>query len=600
MEPTNNDGQNSNPDKPKDRVISDFTPPTGKSPESNSSAVDSTPSTQSSPTISQLAAAESDDSDDAASSQASQPTDASSPTAAAPTVMSDKRSRASKLLVWVICLILLVSAGIVAYALLTHKSIKTTSASTAPVEKDIANIRYVTTNTGWDKFYPGIDNTSNYEESNREIFEGLVRYENRTKIVPLLATGWTNPDPSTWVFTLKQGVKFHTGRTMTADDVKASFDAMKGTDLGDLFGDTIDSVTVNSPYQVTIKTTTPDATLLNKLTSLYVFDTKSGKQNDPVNGTGAYTIKPGTTGTANSLELVAFDQYHGGRPHVRSVSFIGLSDSDHGKAYADNKADIMSFSGDAPTAVGSRKYTEIDLQPLGVRIMPLNTLKGGSPLANQKVRQALAEALDPTAIATARGVQSAPATQLVPKAIPGFNPNVKALTTHNVAAAKQLLSDAGYPNGFTMKLTYFNTTQAEAAEIAKEAAAVGITIKLDPQTDASRLGAIALGGKTDAFTLTQTSDILDSSDVLSSFDDTPNYHNQAVIDLVTKAQGTLDAQKRIAVLQQANQTMAEDAGVIPLYTLDDKNSIIYDPSYVVQRDIENNDLGIYFWKVYAK
>jgi ABC-type transport system substrate-binding protein len=100
--------------------------------------------------------------------------------------------------------------------------------------------------------------------------------------------------------------------------------------------------------------------------------------------------------------------------------------------------------------------------------------------------------------------------------------------------------------------------------------------------------------------VTESSDILDSSDVLSTFDDTPIYSNKSVVDLVTQAQGTLDASKRITYLQQANKAMADDIAAVPLFTQADNNSIVYDPSYVVQRDIENNNLGVYFYKVYAK
>lgn len=576
-----------NDKKGGEQVITDVAPPTA----SPNTAPEQTDKEEADP---------SETSDQSGSAAEGTPASEAAPTAVTPMGGEPKRTKSPKVLLVVIALLLLAIIGVAAYALATNKSSKNSSAATTTtVKKDIANLRYVTSVTGWNQFYPGIDTSSNFEEANREIFEGLVRYENRTKIVPLLATGWTNPDSTTWVFNLQKGVKFHTGREMTADDVKASFDAVKGTDMGDQFGDTIASVTVTGPSQVTIKTTDPDATLLNKLTNLYIFDTKSGKQNDPINGTGAYTLKPGTTPTATSLELVAFDQYHGGRPHVRSVSFIGLPDNDHAKAYGDGKADIMSLSNDTPTATGTRKYSQINLQPLGVQIMPLNTLKPNTPLAKLKVRQALEDTLNAAAIAKARGVDYESANQMVPKAIPGYNPDVKQWKT-DIAAAKQLLTEAGYPKGFTMKLTYFSPVQSEAAEIAKEAAQVGINITLDPQTDPTQLGPIVFGGKTDATLLTQTSDILDSSDALSTFDDTPLYSNQQVVDLVSKAQSTLDASKRISYLEQANKAMADDVGVIPLFVQADKNSIIYNPSYVVQRDIENNDLGIYFWKVYAK
>lgn len=511
-----------------------------------------------------------------------------------------------KSVIVVLLLVILAALASGAYFFLNKDKIASsntpTSAAAVVTKKDIPNLRYVTANTGWDKFYPGIDSSANYDESNREIFEGLVRFDGGTKIVPLLATSWTNPDPSTWVFKLKPGVKFHTGRTMTADDVKLSFEDSKDSDYTQPFNDTIASVTVDNPLQVTIKTTRPDATLLNKLTNLYIYDTTSGKQNDPINGTGAYTIKPGTTAKTDSLELVAFDDYHGGRPHVRSVSYIGLSDNDDGKAYGENKADLTSVAAN-PTGTNGRKYDEMTPQPLGVRILGLNSQKAGSPLQNVKVRQALYDSLDPKLIAKAHGVTAySEATQLVPKAVPGYNPDITRPKT-DVAAAKQLLTQAGYPNGFTMKLSYFKTStvEAEASEIAKEAAQAGITIQLDPQTDASVLGSMVFGGKTDSYVNTQTTDILDASDVLTTLTSTiPGYKNQQVTDLITKAQSTLDSTKHISYLQQANKAMMDDVGYIPLYVPTDQYIYIHNPSYVMQQDIQNNNLGVYFWKVYAE
>lgn len=585
------------------KVPSDADKPQEVEPTDTSSLSDTDSSDSSSQSSDQSVGEDTDTSDDTTESPAAAEQDSSTQdSSVSPTVVSDagkpsghKFFAAAAGVVILACL-----AGGAYFVLQKNKPAAHSGvAANSTVKKDIPNVRYVTTNEGWDKFYPDIDSSANYEESNREIFEGLVRYENRSQIVPFLATGWTNPDASTWVFNLQHGVKFHTGREMTAEDVKLSFDAAKDTWSGQTFGNTIASVTATGPYQVTIKTSTPDATLLNKLTNYFVYDTKSGKQNDPINGTGAFTIKPGTTGTATSLELVAFDQYHGGRPHVRSITFSGINENDHGKAYGENKADIVSFTGDSPTAVGNRKFNTLNISPLSVHLMILNSTRANSPLSKLKVRQALEAAIDPQKVAKARGVDAITATQIVPKAIPGYNPDVTRLP-YDVNNAKKLLSEAGYPNGITLKFTYFKAVQPEVDEITKEAAEAGIKITNDPQSDTTTLGDTVFGGKTDLSIITYTSDILDSSDVLMQYIDTPNYHNQQAIDLVNKAQQTLDASKRLTYLQQANKIAADDVAFLPLFTQTDSNSIIYNPNYVIQRDIENNNLGIYFWKVYAK
>jgi peptide/nickel transport system substrate-binding protein len=523
----------------------------------------------------------------------------SNPQVVTPISGSNSGRKGSNVVALLIILIILAAVGGGAYYLLNHKSAgKSSAASAAVVEKDIPNIRYATANFGWETFWPGIDDSSSYVDSSLPVFEGLVRFENKTQIVPLLATGWTNPDSSTWVFNLRSDVKFHNGRTMTPDDVKLSFDAAKKSTLGPIYANTIKSVTVTGANQVTIKTDGPDATLLRKLTGYFVYDTKSGKTNDAINGTGPFTVKPGTTPAPKTLELVAFDQYWGGRPHVRSLSFIGLDDYDHEKAYGDNKADIMTTFADSPTAVGTRKYSEQKLDQSSVFMMPLNTLRPGTPLAKLQVRQAIQLALDPVAIAKVRSTAAIPAAQIVPSSIPGYDPSITR-PARDVAQAKTLLTQAGYPNGTSFTLSYFMPSQATAVEIQKELSDAGIKLLLDPQTDPQTLITKSQTGKTDSFIETYTSDYFDGSDVLSNFDNTPNYKNQTVVDLVAKANSTLDTTKRLGYLKQASHAMATDLGVEPVF-VQSGDSIIYDPSYVITRDVANNSLGIYFQKVYAK
>jgi peptide/nickel transport system substrate-binding protein len=516
------------------------------------------------------------------------------PQPAAQVMDTETKKSPLKMILIVIITLLIAAAGVAAYLLFTGKE-NTSSSTGSSTKKDIPNIRYVTRNYGWELFYPATDNTATYMEANAAVFEGLVRYENKTQIVPLLVTGWTNPDTNTWVFNLKKGVKFHTGREMTAEDVKLSFEAAKDSVAGEIYASTIKSVVASGPYQVTITTDGPDPTLLKKLVNYYVYDTKSGKEADPVNGTGPFIVKPNTTPKAESLELVAFDNYHGGRIHVRSLSFIGYDEEDGGKMFNDRKGDITDTQ---PTAV-TRPHETLTVEPNAVFLLALNAKKAGSPLQNQKVRQAIYLAADPVAVGKVRAEDPAPVAQVIPASIPGYNPDVTR-EARDVNKAKQLLKEAGYPNGITLNFTYFAQAKTTADEIARQLAEAGITLKHDPQTDIKILGQKATTGGTDAFFQTYASDILDASDVLANYIDTPNYTNQDAVDLLKEAQSTFDSSKRLSLLQQASKALHDDFGVIPMYT-PKSVPITYDPSYVLQRDINSsNQLGIYWTKVYAK
>lgn len=498
------------------------------------------------------------------------------------------------IVITILVLLLVAALGAAAYIFL-GKDKAGTAATSAVTKKDIPNVRYVTNNSGWDLFYPVSENTSSYNEANLATFEGLVRYENKTQIVPLLATGWTNPDSTTWVFNLKKGVKFHSGREMTAEDVKASFEKAKTEVAGEIFASTIKSVEVNGPYKVTIKTDGPDPTLLKKLVNYYVFDTKSGKDNDPINGTGPFVMKAGTKPAAESLELTAFDGYHGGRLNVRSLSFIALDGEDRGEAFNANKGDIT----DSPPLAITREHVSLTVEPNAVFLLPLNTKRVGSPLQNQKVREAIHLATDPAPLAKVRGEDPLPASQLMPSSIPGYNPDV-IRPARDIVKAKQLLKEAGYPNGFTITFTYYGPSQSTADEISRQLAEAGIKLKQDPQTDVKILGQKAATGGTDMYFQTYATDILDASDTLAVYSDTANYTNAKVVKLLGDAQNTFDSSKRLGFLQEASKEMSTDLGVVPVYT-PKSTPISHNKNLVIQRDINSSNLlGIYWFKVYAK
>ena len=183
-----------------------------------------------------------------------------------------------------------------------------------------------------------------------QLFEGLVGYQDQIKIKPMLATSWSNPDDSTWVFNLRHNVKFHSGRTMTADDVKYSLDYAvahqgdNGSATQLALASSINSVKVLNPYQVQITTNGPDAVLLNRLAALYVVDSKA-KLGDPNAGTGPYMIKPGTIKpNASALDLVAVNNYWGGHVYTRAVHF--QEDATEDQMTKDAAAGKLDIAGD--------------------------------------------------------------------------------------------------------------------------------------------------------------------------------------------------------------------------------------------------------------
>ena len=497
-------------------------------------------------------------------------------------------------------ILVLVAAGAVAYYYLKLAN----KTSNVAAKKDITTMSYELSNGApLNQVYPTEDAADNSIQTNSQLFEGLVRYQSQSRVIPLLATSWSNPDNSTWVFNLAQGVKFHDGNTLTAQDVKASLDyavAHQGDEDGNLvlaLARTIKSVAVTGTYQVKITTNGPDPVLLNRLTYLYIFDSKA-KLGDTAGGTGPYVVKSGTKATASNIDLVAFDGYHGGHVYTREVRIASnTTDANMVKDLNNGKADLAGgLNADDLAKLTTAGYQKLTIPDMGTSFLGLNTLKTSSPLSSLAARQAAAYALNVPAILKASGLQGKQISQLIPPLIPGYDPSITN-TPYNPTKAKQLL--AGVKNASTpLTLNYPAQDASIANEIAKELNAVGFNVTAVNIPDFSNLISIALGGKTDMYYITYTSNTLDGLDILSSVvQGNKDYNDTQVNQYLNPASTTLDPATRIGLLQKASRQIAKDLPDIPIYNVQ-RTYVVRNPAYHVQVDMPSTAAGVYFWQVY--
>jgi len=146
-------------------------------------------------------------------------------------------------------------------------------------------------------------------------------------------------------------------------------------------------------------------------------------------------------------------------------------------------------------------------------------------------------------------------------------------------------------------LSFSPGSNLAAGEIAKELDAVGFNVKAVQYSNLDNLVTAALGGQTDMYLLTYTSNTLDGLDILSSLlQNNQNYDNPQIDSLSTQASNTLDPATRISILQKIAVLAADNEPVIPLYSADDIYTV--NKSYVVTADLPSEDAGVLFWKVY--
>jgi peptide/nickel transport system substrate-binding protein len=339
---------------------------------------------------------------------------------------------------------------------------------------------------------PVLDPSLNAASAIREItyqniFESLGRIDADGKIVPGLADSWTiSPDGKTYTFKLHAGVKFHNGEPMTAETVKFALDRLFAPDTKipakSLYA-AIEKVEVVDPSTIKISLKAPDAFLLFNLSiaDAAIVEPKSAATNgtNPI-GTGPFMFKERKAG--ESITLVKAPTYRNPAAiKLNTIVFKFIKDPS-AQINALLAGDVDAFPGfQAPELVGKLKadprfavvvgFTE------GEVILATNNAK--KPMSELKVRQAIAHAIDRKELIQAEFGFGVP----IGSHYPPHDPNYVDLTKtypYDLAAAKKLLAEAGYPNGFeaTLKLPPVGYAQRAGEVMVSQLGKIGIKVSI--------------------------------------------------------------------------------------------------------------------------
>lgn len=355
----------------------------------------------------------------------------------------------------------------------------------------------------------------------KAIFDGLMDYEPGTaKLRPGLAESYEiSPDGKVFTFKLRDGVKFHNGRTMTAEDVKYSFErtvnpstqspgagflgsiegfeAMQGGTATELSG-----VKIVDPKTVEVTLSRPDATFLSVMALNFSFIVpkeeveKSGADfgRNPV-GTGAFKLAEWTLGQRLRLEKNP-DYYREGAPKLDGINF------EIGQEPVVSLLRVQNGEVDVPgDGIPPAKFREVMGNPAeaaqvveGVQLhtgyITMNVK--AAPFDDLKVRQAVNMAINKDRIVQIINGRATPANQPLPPTMPGYVHNFEGYK-YDVEAAKKLLAEAGHPDGFETELFVANVDPQPriAQAIQQDLAAIGIKASLQSLAQAN---VIAAGG----------------------------------------------------------------------------------------------------------
>jgi peptide/nickel transport system substrate-binding protein len=316
-----------------------------------------------------------------------------------------------------------------------------------------------------------------------------------SKLVPGLATSIQKVSDTRWIVKLRKGVQFHKGYgEMTAEDVAFSYNEVVQKKLRSLFSlSGLKEARVIDRYTVEFVLTMPYAAFqATSLTHLTMVVSKKAYQKmgmekfnrSPV-GTGPFEFVKWVPG--NSIELKRFDKYWmKGLPYLDGIKFLIVSDpSVRANMLRTRQVDVVQTP-DLKDVAKLRTEQGIVVQTIVAHawdgiLFSYKMVKNG-PLGKAQVRKAIAMALDRDQIV--RDVYygfAVPADTPTPPEFMGYPPNRVYSSKADIAGAKKLLAEAGYPNGFetTLMAPNYQPMVREAEVIAGQLAQVGIRVKIE-------------------------------------------------------------------------------------------------------------------------
>ncbi|MDB4896953.1 MAG: extracellular solute-binding protein family 5 [Firmicutes bacterium] len=374
--------------------------------------------------------------------------------------------------------------------------------------------------------------TFNARVSN-QIFQPLFRLSADGKIEGVLATAYKNVDPTTWEFTLREGVTFHDAAPWNAqafvDNLKRMFDKALPSNVSSGIPTVVpDKTEIVNDHTVRVHTSTPDA-LLPRRFSHYWLSFVSPKVIDghdaayvathPV-GTGPYTFVDWKKD--DHLTLKAWSGYWGPKATIDTLTFKPLPDPQ--SRVSALLAGQIDMAVDVPTPavaqIDANPGTKIITAPTGTMEYNLyvDARKGGA-LANPKVRLALNYAIDRESIVKqVMGGMAVPTQSVVTPQSFGYNSDLQPYG-YNPDKAKALLKEAGYGDGFTTNLWYVPGASPNEQEVTQTIqgylAAVGVKVTLKPNEFTTNLSQ-TLGGKLDGlFYAGKTNQIMDADGIFT-------------------------------------------------------------------------------------
>ena len=403
------------------------------------------------------------------------------------------------------------------------------------------------------------------------IFEGLMKASPDGGVIPAVASDYEmSPDGKVYTFTLREGVTFHNGEKVTVDDVLYSLKRCAGSENNGVpliaaFSNVSD-IYMSSDKQVVVELKEPSLEFLNSMTAAIIPNGSGEKINaDPV-GTGPFKFV--SYSPQESMVVEKFTGYWGTVAHLDQVTF---------KIITDVNTLVMGLKGGtldmvihlpntvAPEVEG--KFTVLGDTMKLVQALYINN--NVAPFNDVRVRQAMYYALNIQEINdfVCGGTGVPTGTSMYPAFTKYFVPELAERYQLDIAKAKQLLAEAGYPNGFTMTITvpgnyaqHVNT----GLVVAQQLSAIGITAQVQEVTWESWVSDVYKGRNYEATVSGIAASDMTAREMLDRYTTGHSknfigFSNEEFDTVVAQAIATLDRDEQVTLYKRAQEILNEQA-----------------------------------------
>lgn len=431
------------------------------------------------------------------------------------------------------------------------------------------------------------------------IYESLTYLERDGSVSPKLATEWENVDKNTWLVTLREGVKWQDGSDFTAEDAVYALERALNHPESEMkqYITAISNVEVVDPLTIRINTSAPDPLMPLHLSQVRIVneafteETGDSGMTSQAMGTGPYRAI--SYSNEDNLVLERFEEYWGDAPSFDRVQLVNIPNgSTRIAALLSGEIDVAEkiLPQDFPrlerdenvyiTQVAGNRVIYLTMNYSCTEGCPGSNLEGGAnPFADPLVRRAVYHAIDTdTIIERIMGGAAAPATQFIAPATTYYDEDIERYA-YDPEEALRLLAEAGYPDGFSVRLDAPNDRYLNDALVAQAVGGllgnIGIQVEVNaipkavffPQIDDGDFLMYIAGWSSSDVISTYNAQIHTKDDEVGyGFANRNGYSNPELDDLVQQVNVEFDEARRIDLIHQINeQALDEDIVWIPLH-----------------------------------